>query len=88
MLRRRTSDGPDCTRLVILLISALANIESHTALASTRAGLMPRGFEAKAHELARFSHLGMYRIGERCGALKSGTPADPAWYSATLVGST
>jgi hypothetical protein len=49
---------------------------------------MSRGFEAKAYELARFSHLGMYRIGERYGAMKSGAPTDPAWYSATLVGST
>jgi hypothetical protein len=72
MQRRRTPDEPDCTRLVILLISAVSNFESHTALASTRAGLMSRGFETKAQELARFSHLGMYRIGRRYGALKSG----------------
>jgi hypothetical protein len=54
--RRRTLGGLDCTRLVIVPICEMGFLDSYTPLTSARAGLMPRGFEAFAEEMARFMH--------------------------------
>jgi hypothetical protein len=64
--RKRTLGGPDCTRLVIVPICEMDFLDSHTPLASARAGLLPRGFKGVAGEMARFLHKGMHWVGAGC----------------------
>lgn len=61
--RKRTLAGPDCTRLVIVPICEMGFLDSHTPLASARAGPLSQGFQVVGLNLAHFLHLHAHRVG-------------------------
>ncbi|KGC37899.1 hypothetical protein DO72_4071 [Burkholderia pseudomallei] len=53
---KRTSHGPDCTRLVIVLICSTVFLASYTPLADAAVSSLPGGFGAVVANVARFLH--------------------------------